>query len=398
MRAALLLALLSCSCHRDEVKADDPAPPKKVVKKVTRTACVFPEGPVDFALKFAERCEIRIERDVRIERGGDIAIGAGSRITFAEGAGMHFAGGTLHVRGTRDEPVLFTGQKESPGSWMGLYFPQPSPAAVLASDRLESSIEHAVVEYAGGEGRATNAGIVVTARTVAHLSLSHVTFRNNASRGLYVYDVASWAGGNDLVFRKNGGLSFDGDPDVLAETKGLEVDEPIHVWGVATRPLVMPRVPAIRIRRLIVDGQKGSGASVAFPEGSIVKMDAGGEIKIGSAFPAHDCAFTARNVTFESGAVAPAAGDWVSIQVLADCEVTLDGATVRHAQKGVEVGFGLKRVSIERTRFTDLVGAAITADDCAPFSKGNTATGKLCELGGLGLSGIGVGGYGLGTK
>ena len=171
------------------------------------------------------------------------------------------------------------------------------PEETNARVPLDSSIEHAIVEYAGGEGRTTNAGIVVTARTVAHLSLAHVTFRSNASRGLYVYDVDSWAGGNDLVFRKNGGLSFDGDPDVLAETKGLDVDEPIHVWGVATRPLVMPRAPAIRVRRLIVDGQKGSSASVTFPEGSIVKMDAGGEIKIGSAFPGHECGFTARNVS-----------------------------------------------------------------------------------------------------
>lgn len=397
MRLALVLAILCAACQREEAKADDPSPPKKVVKKATRTPCSFPEGVIEKKVEIAAHCDVRIDRDVRVGRGGDIVVGAGARLAFGPEAGMQFDGGTLHARGTRDEPVLFTG-KDSPGSWIGLFFPQPSGAPELSSDRLESSMEHAIVEYAGGDGRTTSAGIVVTARTVTRLSLTHVTLRNNAGRGLFVYDVDSWAGGSDLVFRKNSGLSFDGDPDVLAEMKELDVDEPIHVWGVVTRPLVMPRAPAIRVRRLIVDGQKSSGAAVTFPEGSIVKMDAGGEIKIGSAFPAHDCAFTARNVTFESGAAAPSSGDWISIQVLADCPVTIDGATIRQAQHGVEIGFGLKRVTIERTHFAALAGAAITADDCAAYSKGNIATGKLCELGGLGLSGIGIGGYGLGTK
>jgi hypothetical protein len=403
MRLALVLALLCLSCHRDDVKADDAPKSKKTVKKATRTPCAFPkESPIVTKVEIGARCDVLVERDVHVGLGGALVIGAGTRLAFAARAGIVFDGGTLTARGTRDEPVLFTGTTEQPGSWYGLSFPQPETEPGTTPEPLESSIDHAIVEFAGGGGRSVPAGITVAARTIAHLALSHVTFRSNASRGLYVYDIDAYAGGRDLVFRKNSGLSFDGDPDVLAETKELDVDEPIHLWGVATRPLLLPRAPAIHIKRLIVDSDKARDASVTFPEGSIVKVDPGGEIRIGSGIPGRACAFTARKVTFDSLAAAPGPGDWLSIHVLSDCPVVLDGSVIKHADRGVQIAVGAKRVSIEHTRFDDLAGPGIEAESCAPYrdpKAGNASTGTLCsESFGLGISGIGAGGSGLYIK
>ncbi|MGZ3450290.1 MAG: hypothetical protein ACXVEF_11885 [Polyangiales bacterium] len=402
MRLAVLLAILCLSCRRDDVKADDSeSKPKKTIKKPVRSACPFPkEEPIVSKVEIAARCDVSIDRDVHVGPGGEIRIGAGSRLVFAPRAGMVFDGGSIVARGTKDDPVLFTATTDEPGTWAGLSFPTPVAPPGMTLEPAESSLDHAIVEYAGGSGRTIPAGISVGARTVTRLRLSHVTFRFNASRGLYFYDISAYAGGDALVFRKNSGLSFDGDPDVLAETRDVDTDEPIRVWGVATRPLVMPRAPEIRIRRLIVDSESEKGASVTFPEGSIVAVEPRGEIRVGSGFPApRSCAFTARKVTFRSTLAAPSAGDWVSIAVLADCPVVIEDSTVQHAEKGVQIPPGAKHVSVERTTFKDLTGAAFEATSCAPWrdpAKGNTATTKLCEESfGLGISGVGAGGSGI---
>ncbi|MGM0557038.1 MAG: right-handed parallel beta-helix repeat-containing protein [Myxococcota bacterium] len=74
---------------------------------------------------------------------GFLTIEAGNTLAFAENQGFVVHKGKLAVKGTSDEPVVFTGAREVPGYWRGIL--------LQGSDSIDNVIEHATIRFAGAE-------------------------------------------------------------------------------------------------------------------------------------------------------------------------------------------------------------------------------------------------------
>ena len=116
--------------------------------------------------------------------------GSGTTLTIEPGVKLKFQnnveldvqpGAALVAAGTEDDPILFTGWQEAPGSWGGIVF---------FSNAVSNEISHAIVEYAGSSGGPSGAIALSDGDTAGRAKLSHVTIRKNARFGLTVLEDA----------------------------------------------------------------------------------------------------------------------------------------------------------------------------------------------------------------
>jgi nitrous oxidase accessory protein NosD len=154
--------------------------------KVVSTAAL--PGPVPFTWPLAEVStpaiwagEITIDHRVEVTADASLTIKPGTRVAFAEGAGLTVLGKLL-ARGEQGKKVLFTSlQKKEPGAW----------DEVLLEHANDSIIAHATFEYAnwGLHSHFTN------------LSLSDSEFRDNSGGMRFRSGPVSIAG---CLFTTNG--------------------------------------------------------------------------------------------------------------------------------------------------------------------------------------------------
>ncbi len=88
-------------------------------------------------------------------KGGFLTIEAGNTLTFAENQGLVVHKGKLAVKGTSENPVVFTGEREIAGYWRGIL--------IQGSDSIDNAIEHTTIRFAGAEKnfkRATPAALM----------------------------------------------------------------------------------------------------------------------------------------------------------------------------------------------------------------------------------------------
>lgn len=116
---------------------------------------------------------------------GRITIHPGVTVEFEEFAGLRFTSGT-NVRGTEDDPILFTGTEERPGHWRGLWLRRTTNSI--------NSFEHIIVEYAGQtEHHAEPAGLTIAEsgplQYDASVEVHDSLFRNNDGYGIVYHDV-----------------------------------------------------------------------------------------------------------------------------------------------------------------------------------------------------------------
>jgi hypothetical protein len=142
---------------------------------------------------------------------GDLTLGAGVQLTVEAGVQLKMLGnriwvdGTLQARGTADEPVVFTSQKNEPkpGDWRGLYF---GPGAG------ESQLRYCLLSFGGD-----NLGYINWANrpTTIYVDQSSPTFDNitltySQYHGLWFNSSHSEVHGANIQFCGGHGLIAEG--------------------------------------------------------------------------------------------------------------------------------------------------------------------------------------------
>lgn len=134
-------------------------------------------------------CMIRVDAGLIIEPG--------VTIEFAQDAGLVISDydtreGYLVAEGTADNPVTFTGRLKQAGAWEGID---------IESTDLRNSVNHCVIEYAGGQNAERGAVRVMEGDL---LQLSNCTLRNNSSYGLFTKKDCNLSGYSLNTFVDNG--------------------------------------------------------------------------------------------------------------------------------------------------------------------------------------------------
>lgn len=144
------------------------------------------------------RLDLSDSAEMTIEAGNVFEMGADSHIDF----GWNSNPTKIVAVGTEEEPIVFKGVDEAPGSWRGLH--------INSNVTSDSKFEYMTVAHAGAAGRPAD-GYAVELN--AAVSLTHVTFDDIAGYGVGVYGT----GNADLVV----------DCEVTGETLGLFLPRPL---------------------------------------------------------------------------------------------------------------------------------------------------------------------------
>jgi hypothetical protein len=380
VRAAQILAavaILSCKAPVPAAGSDGPIRRdggKSVQEAVDGT--LLPEvvrGPI--SISAGQR--VFASGDVRVEAGGRLELGAGAIARFARGKGLYVRGGQLVVHGTPTERVTFTSAAEdpAPGDWCGLIF----DSGDVADDRTEplpgSSLEHAVVEFAGHpwtydstEKRAAGISIEGYPRSpergvlAAAVRLKGVEIRSNASRGIDA-QTNSVVTAEGLVFGRNDGVSMRIDVG-LADQLAPAAAEAVEILGNLRHPVRLPGlpVPYVVVASLKVGSSSGLPVAVlTVSRGPVLQFKRGTDIRVGGYFRG---GIVANGVTFTSAEPNPQPGDWAGIFVEDKGSGDFGDDTFEYAgANGFPAIFssidGSRRLKIKNSRFRRNAGPAI---------------------------------------
>jgi hypothetical protein len=137
---------------------------------------------------------------VNINEAVTITIEAGARFEFGPQSAINlFDGATLQALGTAEAPIVFTGKKETPGAWDGLFF-QDSKGV----------LEYAQVSYGGAEGGSVlaNGNIILSGVNGSDLTLRNSTISHSATCGISL--------GEDSTFQ-NSDNTFSNNPTDICD-------------------------------------------------------------------------------------------------------------------------------------------------------------------------------------
>ncbi len=96
-------------------------------------------------LTLTESC-YRVTSDITVGQFADLVIPAGTILKFAQGVGITVSEtGSLSANGTKQNPVIFTGQEDVAGYWRGIEYNR--------TYSTDNRIVNSVIEYAGGAGQ-----------------------------------------------------------------------------------------------------------------------------------------------------------------------------------------------------------------------------------------------------
>lgn len=172
---AVVLGTIIASCTKKEEGEETPP----VVVKPIEIGCNYfsenknavlkdnPNAPIDYLVT----CNANIKDDVKIEPGTVIAFDTESGLRIERG-------GSLSAIGTSKKQIVFTGKDKKKGSWRGLTF---------TSNDVKNKIEHAIIEYAGGDDKSTVDKYSLGAVAVAHdskLAIDSCNIKNSKTYGL----------------------------------------------------------------------------------------------------------------------------------------------------------------------------------------------------------------------
>ena len=122
--------------------------------------------------------------DVPVLAAGDISINkslemeAGSRFVFNAGTTftVHSAG-SLTAKGTKGNPILFTGEQKTAGFWQGLRFSY--------SNNVKNQLEYVTVEYGGGNGYA-NLLLDASPGNLCRIKVNSSIFQHGSKYGIWL--------------------------------------------------------------------------------------------------------------------------------------------------------------------------------------------------------------------
>jgi len=258
---------------------------------------------------------------------GTLTVDAG--VTVQVGGGLDVQG-TLTVRGTADQPVVFTSASKNPapGDWFGVRYEAGSAG----------TMSYAIVNYAGNGGCwavcGSYAGVSFNGQSTA--GVDHLTVWNSASNGLRTTGGAT-PGVTNSTFLNNAGVAIELDtPNALvgiannafsgnaATGNGVYLD-----GGVLTQQATLSSADDGSVR-LAGNTQVGSTGSLTVTAGTTVFSSAGLDV-LGTLTVQGT---VSQPVLFTSSAVSPAPGDWFGIRYEAGSAGSVSHATIADAGNG----------------------------------------------------------------
>lgn len=166
LTSAWIVAIVGCDTLLEELEDEE-----------SGTQAV--SGPIDSDTVWSSDTDYRVTDDVDVR--ATLEIEPGTRVHFEQGNRMAIRGsGALIAEGTGDDPIRFTGTEETPGWWDGIWFRE--------SEDPRNRIDHAIVEYAGGDFYAVQLGeFRITGSSVdAAAAITNSTIRHSDRHGVYV--------------------------------------------------------------------------------------------------------------------------------------------------------------------------------------------------------------------
>lgn len=123
--------------------------------------------------------------DSRVENN-DFAIDPGAEFTFDVNAGLELRGDiSFTIKGTADDPIVFTGMEKSAGWWKGIF--------VTQTQQPNNEMEHVTIEYGGSNAwhSSVEPANLTVGRSIssynARMTLSNSTLQFSEGHGLYVH-------------------------------------------------------------------------------------------------------------------------------------------------------------------------------------------------------------------
>jgi hypothetical protein len=325
MRSVSLLCLISVfafGCKREQpVVQSTTAPatpatatgggPKALLPGAT---CAFPER-LDHDVTIAAGCVADVTESALVENGATLTIEKGVRLRFQPGTYIEVGhrGSRLVARGSADQPIVFTSAASSPkcGDWVGL---------VLDDTIGESTLEHAVVEFAGQESHGGSGAITVFRTSVVgteagkgKVAIRNVTFRDNETAISDPTARGVFGAFSNNVFQRNARALRVSAPVFVALGENNDFGDRIDVLGgtvAAQGTWPKTKGDVIVTEPIYVNGKGDKAASLTIARGSVVKFAPKTWLEIGTGGPAE---LTAQGVTFTSSEASPKAGDWVGL-------------------------------------------------------------------------------------
>ena len=331
MRRSVLVLILVLGCRKAqiEVRPDDKrsGPP--------RVTCTLTEST---AITIPARCDLTIDKTVKVPAGSSLDIGAGAKLTFAKGAGLVISGGTLRAKGTAEEPIVLTSATRQPGDWTGVVFaPRPmnlSPRFAKTDAGLPpgtaSSLEHIVVEFGGARAEAVpgyhrgTAGIYVDPFVDDNVSLAHIKLRSNAGFALFIDSV--------LSVTKVEAIDYDTGtvrlPTRLLPALAGNTTGTVTLSGTVDESVVLTKRSYILETYVGVSATKAT-ATMEIESGSTVKFETGAKLVVqGKGSVAK---LVAHGVVFTTNQEKPSTSDWLGISFNGETAADVDGCTFEFA-------------------------------------------------------------------
>lgn len=276
--------------------------------------CTFP-ARLDHDETIKAGCVVDVTKSALVENGSTLTIEPGARLRFAQGTFLEVGhkGSKLVARGTKERPVVFTSGEAKPkrGDWVGL----------VIDDTVGngSSLEHAIVEYAGQATHGGHGALTVfrtqvgSSASSGKLAVRDVTFRSNDTAAVSDPDgrnVFSAFEGN--VFQDNARAMRVAAPVLTILGDGNDIDDLEVVGGTIDGKATWPKTKrGIFISEPVyVNGQGDRVGSLTIARGAVLRFAPKTWLEVGTGGPAE---LVAQGVTFTSAEPLPKAGDWVGL-------------------------------------------------------------------------------------
>lgn len=264
-------------------------------------------------------CLVSVGQKYVITKGSTLTIEAGAKLSFKKGFGLEVQDGALVAKGTSLQPVVFTSAETAPsaGDWSGI---------VLSSATKGSSIEHAVIEFAGTAEK----GALHVGKGAAKLALAGTTIRSSLRAGLTADNDDPFARFSDNTFNKNGALAMDVPASALGSVTSIAADEPVRVRGRVTTSQTWPTVTSGIVVGSLFVGSAGPLPVLTLAADTVLRVEKRASIAIGDLRDSG--ALVATRVRFTSAEAKPSPGDWAGLRFGDRSPGTaLDGCTIEFA-------------------------------------------------------------------
>ena len=157
----------------------------------------------------SDTSEYLVTESLTVEGGATLTIESGTRLRFQQGTYLTvYANSALTAEGTCGEPIVFTGDEEIPGYWLGIQFDN--------SVSTDNVLRYCVVEYAGSSDVALD---VTDPANLAVYSGSRVTVENSAIREGDGYGVILQDQSTTLASFENNAVTSNADGAVRTHPK-----------------------------------------------------------------------------------------------------------------------------------------------------------------------------------